>query len=99
MRTRSTQPLLSNSGAFAPELPFICSGLGLESSLTLLLAIDRDQTLGLRSVVPWQADRGLNHPDRTTLRLSTAVRYLPPNRCRGAKQYLSCQLTIPYFAV
>jgi len=98
-RARSTQLLCLRSGTLAPELPFLCSGLGLVSGRPCFQAIDRSNAwTALRRPLAGRS-RSLNHPDRTTLRLSTALRYLPPNRCRGAKQYFSCLLTIPYFAV
>jgi hypothetical protein len=65
-------------------LKFTCSGLGLESGQPCFQAIDRNQTLGLRSVVPLASS-------------SPSIRSGATQSCRGAKQYFSCRFRIPYF--
>ena len=41
--------------------------------------------------------RSLNHPDRTTYLIAAWLSAREPNRCRGAKQYFTCLLTIAHF--
>ena len=99
MRARSTQLLLFPFRRTCSRTSIHMQWLGFAIRLALLLAIDRSNAwTALRRPLAGRS-RSLNHPDRTTLRLPIALRYLPPNRCRGAKQYFSCLLTIPYFAV
>ncbi len=68
------------SGALAPELPFLCSSLGLVSGRPCFQAIDRSNTWTAPRRPLAGRSRSLYHPDRTT------------QSCRGAKQYFSCQL-------
>ncbi len=84
-RARSTQLLCLRSGALAPELPFLCSGLGLVSGRPCFQAIDRSNAwTALRRPLAGRS-RSLNHPDRSTLRLPTALRYTtqPMPRCEA----------------
>jgi len=99
MRTRSTQLLCLRSGANSPEHRFPCSGLGLLSGLPLLPAstaikhLDCAPSSLSKQFTVSQLSRP-NHPAVCSL-----IEARPPNRCRGAKQYFSCLLTIAYFAV